>query len=283
MTNFSELLRQPLIHFLLIGGAIFALFAAIDDAPSEAMTKEIIITNQMADQLAARFERVRRRRPTARELAGLVDDLIKEEVLAREATALSLDANDTVIRRRLRQKMEFLTSSAVAALKPSDEELSSYFKANAKRYASTVKVAFEQIYLGEAPNANDINTARTSLIAGTYQPPEGAKPLLLLPATLPLSPKIAIDKVFGTGFFDKVEGLDADVWSGAVRSGYGVHLVRVKKRVPARVPPFESVRDAVQRDWLSVKAQEMAEAQYARMLARYSVKRPDLSAVEVER
>lgn len=137
--NLTELIRQPLLHFLLIGAAIFALFAALDDSPTVSSTKEIIITSELAEQLAGRFASVKRRPPTARELAGLVDDFIKEEVLVREATALSLDTNDAVIRRRLRQKMEFLTSSAVAALKPTDEQLATYFKANSKRYTSALR------------------------------------------------------------------------------------------------------------------------------------------------
>lgn len=278
-----QLLRQPLVHFLLIGVVIFGFFAAVDETPSVSSVREIVVTKDMVEQLAARFKSVHRRRPTSQELSGLVDNLIKEEVLVREATALSLDRNDTVIRRRLRQKMEFLTSSAVAALKPTDDQLRAYFKANAKQYTAPARIAFEQVYLGEAPAKDVIDQARSALKSGNYTPPDGVKKLLLLPASVPLSSQMAVDKVFGREFFKRLGDIDVGNWSKPVQSGYGIHLVRISKRVPASVIPFDAVRGGVQRDWLSAKAKEMAEGQYARMLARYQVNRPDLSAIKVYR
>ena len=280
MARLSALFRQPLVHFLLIGAAIFGVFAALDDSsPSAPSLQEIVVTTEKAEQLAAQFQSVWRKPPTGQELNSLVDDFIREEVLVREATALSLDLNDVVIRRRLRQKMEFLTDSAAAALKPSDEQLRAYFDANAERYSSDARIAFDQIFVGEAPSVEKIEQVRNVLTPETDHTLVGAR--TLLPPSLPMSPESSVDGTFGRGFFDQLTEIEAGAWSNPVRSGYGIHIVRITERSDARILDFESVRDAVLRDWTKDKASGIAEAYYARMLERYSVSRPDLSSIGV--
>ena len=279
MTRLANLFRQPLLHFLLIGAAIFAVYAVLDESPAATATGEIVVTSAKAEQLAAGFQSVWRRPPTAEELDRLVDDHIREEVLVREATALSLDRNDAVIRRRLRQKMEFLTDSAAGALKPSDDELRDHMEANAERYTSSAKIAFEQVFVGENPGGAEIDAARSALEEGTD--PAGVGARTLLPASLPMSVRTVVDGTFGRGFFDAVADLETGAWRGPVRSGYGMHLVRVAQRAEGERLPFETVREAVLRDWTKAKAGEIADAHYQRMRARYVITRPDLSSVTV--
>jgi hypothetical protein len=279
MARLFALFRQPLVHFLLIGAAIFGVFAALDDSSSAPSLQEIVVTTEKAEQLAAQFQSVWRRPPTGQELNSLVDDFIREEVLVREATALSLDLNDAVIRRRLRQKMEFLTDSAAGALKPSDEQLRAYFDANAERYSSDARIAFDQIFVGEAPSVEEIEQVRNVLTPEADHTLVGAR--TLLPPSLPMSLRSSVDGTFGRGFFDQLTEIEAGAWSNPVRSGYGIHIVRITERSDARILDFESVRDAVLRDWTKDKASEIAEAYYARMLERYSVSRPDISSIGV--
>ena len=217
MVRLSALFRQPLVHFLLIGAAIFGLFAALDDSPSAPSLQEIVVTTEKAEQLAAQFQSVWRRPPTGQELNSLVDDFIREEVLVREATALSLDLNDAVIRRRLRQKMEFLTDSAAGALKPADDELRSYFDANSGRYSSGTRVAFDQVFVGDAPGAEEIEQVRIALKTEADHTLIGAR--TLLPPSLPMAPRSSVDGTFGRGFFDQLTEVETGVWSGPVRSG----------------------------------------------------------------
>ena len=160
------ILRQPLVHFLLIGFAIFGLFAVVNERDVTPTIQEIVVTKDLVSQLAARFEKVWRRQPNKEELDRLIDNHIREEILVREAAALSLDRNDTVIRRRLAQKMDFLTQSAAGAIEPTDEELKAYFDANREKYASKAAVAFDQVFIGTNPDATRSEQLRLDLAGG---------------------------------------------------------------------------------------------------------------------
>ncbi len=158
MKLLMRLLREPLLHVLAIGGLIFLLFAAVDDT-GEAPADVIVITPERIDQLAAGFSSVWKRMPTDDELNALIDEEVREEVYYRGALALGLDRNDTIVRRRMRQKMEFLMDTGAYLLEPSAGKLEAYFAANEQTYRRGPRLAFEQVYLGETPGAETITRA----------------------------------------------------------------------------------------------------------------------------
>jgi hypothetical protein len=264
MRLIARLLREPLLHFLAIGGLIFLLFGALAE-PRPGPTDTIVVGPERIEQLATGFQAVWRRPPTDDELRAMIDDFVREEVYYRQALALGLDRNDTVVRRRLRQKMEFLTDSAADLLEPAAGELEAYFAANEQTYRRGPRLALDQIYLGETPAPDTITR---SLIALRSDPVAGTSALgerTLLPARLDLSPPNAIDGVFGQGFFERLAELPPGMWAGPVASSYGVHLVRIVDSLPASTPPLEDMRDAVLRDWKAAKAMEIRELHYARL------------------
>jgi hypothetical protein len=269
----KRLIHEPLVHFLAIGALLFVLYAALNDAPPAAGSEAIIVTQQKVDQLAAGFEAVWRRPPTADETQGLVDNFVREEILVREAVALGLDRDDTVIRRRLRQKMEFLTDSAAAMIEPNEKDLRDHYAANVERFRAPAQVGFEQVFLGETVTEAEVETAKAAILAGSDPGDVGAR--TLLPFDVPVSVNTAIDGTFGKGFFEQVAELDPGKWIGPVRSGFGIHLVRVTKRIDAREPPLETIREAVLRDWSRKRAEEIGEKQFERLLSRYQVTYPD--------
>ena len=270
MTLIQRLLREPLLHFLVIGGLIFLVFAAVDDTP-DAPTDVIVVTPERIDRLAAGYNSVWKRMPTDDELDALIGEFVREEVYYREALALGLDTNDTVVRRRLRQKMEFLTDSGAQLLEPSAGELEAYFAANEGTYRRGPRLAFEQIYLGETPGVDAITRALSALQSDPAADPSALGERTLLPAQLGLSPPNAIDGVFGQGFFELLVEIPTGVWTGPVASAYGLHLVRILDSPPARTPPLEEVRSAVLRDWKAAKAKEIRELHYNRLRARFVV------------
>ena len=154
--------REPLLHFFAIGGLIFLLFVVVDDK-GEAPADVIVVTPEQIDQLATRFKSVWKRMPTDDELDTLIDENIREEVYYREALALGLDRDDAVVRRRLRQKMEFLTDTGADLLKPAAGELEAYYAANELTFRRGPRLAFEQIYLGEAPGSESITRSLNAL------------------------------------------------------------------------------------------------------------------------
>ncbi len=275
------LLREPLFHFIAIGGLIFALFAAVDDM-GETPADVIVITPERIDQLAARFSSVWMRMPTNAELDALIDEEVREEVYYRGALALGLDRNDTIVRRRMRQKMEFLLDTGAFLQEPAAGELEAYFAANREVYRTKPRLAFEQSYLGEAPTAEAISRSLGALRADPPADPAMLGERSLLPPQLRLSPLTAIDGVFGKGFFDLVAELPPGEWAGPVASAYGAHLVRILDTLPARTPPLEEIRDAVLKNWRQAKAQEIREQDYTERRKHYivEIRRGDASPAE---
>ncbi len=266
----QRLLREPLLHFVAIGGLIFLLFAAID-APREAPADTIVVTPAGIDRLAAGFGSVWKRMPTDDELDALIEEHVREEVYYRAALALGLDRNDTIVRRRLRQKMAFLADTGADLLEPAAGELEAHLAANEQTYRRGPRLAFEQIYLGETPGQETIARSLSALRSDPVTGPSALGEPTLLPAQLGLSPPNAIYGVFGKGFFESLAERPPGVWAGPVVSANGAHLVRILDSLPARTPPLEEVRDAVLRDWKAAKAQELRELHYNRLRARFVV------------
>jgi len=255
---------------MVIGGLAFLLFVAVSE-PRPAPLDTIVIEPERVEQLAQGFQAVWRRPPTDDEMRAMVDDFIREEVYSREALTLGLDRDDTVIRRRLRQKMEFLTDTGVDLLSPIPGELEAYLAANAQAFRREPRLAFEQIYLGETPDPGVINASLGALQSDPAADSSALGERTVLPAQLSLSLPVAVDGVFGEGFFDRLADLPAGEWAGPVQSAYGAHLVRVVDSALARMPALEEVRDDVLRDWKAGKALELRERLFARLRERYVV------------
>ncbi|MEE9253949.1 MAG: peptidylprolyl isomerase [Pseudomonadales bacterium] len=265
-----RLLREPLVHFAAIGGLIFAVFAALNDA-SGPPADVIVITPERIDQIAAEYESVWRRKPTENELDALIEEEIREEVYYREAVALGLDRNDALVRRRMRLKMEFLMDSTANALDPVAGELEAYFATNQELYQLEPRLAFEQIYFGENPSPEIIAGSLNVLQSDPATDPLTLGERTLLPAQLGLSSTDVVFGVFGKGFFEKLVYFPAGVWVGPVVSTFGVHLVRILDSLPTRTPRLEEVRREVLRDWKMAKANEIHDRDYAERRARFVI------------
>jgi len=270
MKLLQRLLREPLLHFLAIGGLIFLLFVAVNDS-REVPADVIVITPERIDQLAAGFNSVWKRMPTDDQLDALIDEHVREEVYYREALALGLDRNDTIVRRRMRQKMEFLLDTGAYLQEPTVGELEAYFAVREEIYRSEPRLAFEQFYLGEAPAAGTMTRALSALRSDPAAGVSAFRVPSLLPAQLGLSPPNAVDGVFGNNFFDRIAELPPGEWAGPLVSAFGVHLVRILDHQPARTPPLEKIRDAVLKNWQEAKAREIRENDYAARRQHYVV------------
>jgi hypothetical protein len=252
------------------------------DEPGETPADVIVIAPERIEQLAASFSAVWKRVPTDDELDSLIDEEVRAEVYYREALALGLDLNDAIVRRRMRQKMEFLLDTGAYLQEPAEGELEAYFAANEDFYRSGLRLAFEQVYLGEAPAAETVFLSLNELRSGPSIDPATVGERSLLPARLGLSPPTAVDSVFGQGFFDLIAELSPGQWAGPVVSAYGVHMVRIFDALPARTPPLEEISDAVLKNWREAKAQDIREQDYAERRKHFivEIRRSDVSATE---
>lgn len=268
-------LAEPLVHFLAIGIAIFAVHGWVS-GPGEAPRGEIRITRGQIAALAESFARTWQRPPSASELEGLIEDRIREEVYAREALALGLGEDDTVIRRRLRQKMEFVAEDLAPRAEPTEQELAAHLAAHAESFREPARFDFRQVYLSPAKRGDDLarDAARAleqlrSLTARADASTLGDASLLEFAYEGVTSRELA--SLFGEAFAEQLSGLSLGQWHGPIASGYGLHLVRVDARRAGRVPALSEAREAVRRDVEAERRAEANEKLYLEMRARYAV------------
>ncbi len=269
--SLKTLIREPLLHFVLIGAALFVLFEPADDGSPVATDKQIVVSAGRIEQLTNIFSRTWQRPPTDQELEGLIDDFVLEEIYYRQAIAMGIDRDDTVIRRRLRQKLEFLTDDVAAASVPSEEELSAFLAANAESFQRDASYSFRQVYISPDQPGDDFDRRIAELLAGLragdVEPGDGG----LVPASLDGMPARAVDASFGAGFAAKLDELPIGQWQGPIESGLGLHLVRLESRVEGTLPALDDIRQIVEREWANEKRLETRRAINESLLAEYDV------------
>lgn len=282
----KKILCEPLLHFLLLGAAIFVAYSLVSKRTGEAPGKIVISQGQIAS-IVVGFTRTWQRPPTSEELEGLVRDRVREEVYCREALALGLDKDDIIIRRRLRQKMEFVTDDVVAQAQPTDDELSAYLQAHPDPFRLQRQFTFSQVCLNPEKHGENLARDTAQLLARLNQ--AGGKAdvsalgdSFLLEHTLAAAPSSEVAKQFGEKFAAKLDELAPGQWQGPVESGYGVHLVFVSERTEGRLPALAEVRDAVRREWANARRLEANEKLYEAMLKRYvvTIERPQVEEEE---
>ena len=273
MDRLRTILREPLLHFVVLGAGLFGLFGVVA-APSEEQPGQIVVSAAKVENLAQLFEQSWRRPPTPAELDGLIEDHIKEEILYREALALGLDDDDIVIRRRLRQKMEFISEDMALRTEPSEDELRAVLTEQADRFREPPRLSFSQVYLSPDRRGGDVERDARRLLsalrAGSADPAAAGDPFLLEREYRLLAPR-EIEGLFGQGFAAEVFGLSPGGWSGPIESGYGLHLVAVHEITPSRLPDLDEVRDAVTLEWRAARVAEANSAFYEGLRARYEV------------
>jgi len=275
MPSLRRVLREPLLHFVAIGAALFVAYGLI---PGERATPgEIVVTRGKVEQLATGFAKLWQRPPTERELKGLIDDWVREEIAVREATAMGLDRDDTVVRRRLRQKLEFLSDDDAAQATPSKEELTAYLAANPNKFRAEPRHSFRHVYINPERHSTNLQARLDSVRdALTRLNPDGdsaslGDPSLLEPQFEGLASREVANQ-FGPQFAAALENLAPGRWEGPIPSGYGLHFVRVEGRTDGRLPDLAEVGDAVRREWANARRVDALDALYAGLLKRYTVK-----------
>lgn len=272
-TRVRRLLREPLVHFVLLGTLLFGGWAALGGGGAPGAGERIVVTRGRIATLAELFERTWQRPPTPGELQGLVDDWVREEIAYREALAMGLDRDDTIIRRRLRQKLEFVVGDLSPPAPPTDEVLDAFLTAHANDYRQDARVTFEHVFV-----SRDRHGERAAAVARDVleQLDQGAAPATLgdpldLPRRFERISAGDLARSFGQPFAAAVVGATVGGWRGPVVSGFGLHLVRIEAIEPAAMPTLAEVRDQVARDWAAALRRETSEAFYERLERRYQI------------
>jgi len=269
-------LREPLLHFLLLGAGLFLLYQWVRGGETDA-PREIVVTEARVGALAENFAKTWMRPPVPQELRGLVDDYVKEEVFYREAVGIGLDRDDTVIRRRLRQKMEFVSEDVAESRQPTEVELQQFLDAHADKFVSAPTLTFQQVFVSTDRRGDAARPAAERLLAelqagkGPADPAQAGDPTILPPSMQQATPQ-EIANTFGEAFATDVEAAPVGQWMGPVESAYGLHLIRVEAATPSTKPTLAEIRPAVLREWQSVQRQQVNDAFYQSLRSKYEVR-----------
>jgi hypothetical protein len=267
--------REPLLHFVALGALLFAIYASVHRG-EDASPDKIVVTRTQLQHLATGFSLTWRRPPNAEELQGLVNDYIREEVYYREAVAMGLERDDSVVRRRLQQKMEFVSQDVVSVAEPTDQDLRAFLAAHREAFQGEERLTFEQIYFDPQRHKGSLDAdARAVLVKSrSAQASEDISALgdpFLLADRFESIPMGEVTKLFGEKFAAGIRVVSPGEWSGPVASGYGIHLVRVTAHDAGAAPAFEHIRDQVKREWFDAQRQKTNEDFYQKMLSRYTI------------
>jgi len=262
------LFREPLLHFLVGGAMLFVVYALVS-GPGDLPRDRIVINEARVSSLVQSFERTWMRPPSAEELAGLIDDYVTEEVLYREALALGLDRDDLIVRRRMRQKLEFLYEG-LAEADPDDATLRAFLTENPDRFRIPSRTTFEQVFVARGTGDAEVRAAEFAVRLRAGGDPLSTGDPTLLPQRLDEALPTQIAGSFGEPFARALDAVPVDAWT-RVESSFGLHLVRVSARVPEWAPPLEEIHRAVTHEWAAEQRAEARRRLYKKLRARYEV------------
>lgn len=267
-------LREPLLHFLLLGAALFALYRWVGG--EDAAPEKIVVSAATIERLADSWGRTWQRPPTRPELDALIEGYVREEVLYREAVAAGLDRDDTIIRRRLMQKMEFVSEDLAAQDEPDDAELSRYLEKHQETFRTPAHVSFTHVYLSAERRGDDLQRDAARILEQLRRTRVDAN-AGALGDSLALASEYQdiaadeLDRLFGEGFSTGLAALPKGEWAGPIESGYGLHLVRVSDYRPGLLPDLTAIRAQVLREWSLEQRQKQSDDFYRQLRARYSI------------
>jgi hypothetical protein len=282
-----SLLREPLVHFVLIGLVLFAVYGYMHrDRGAAESSNQIVLTMDDLRQMDVYFVSQWHRQPTPEEFRAMVEDRIREEVLYREALSMGLDKEDTIVKRRMAQKMQFLAEDVASAHEPTTEELKAWHEKNSDKFALPSRISFRHLYFSPDLRGKNAQAGAVKALEKIAGQPEDSGLAASLADQFMFQDYYAdrtteqLAKEFGPQFAAAVSKLKSGSWQGPVESGYGWHLVFVDSVIPARIPAFEEIEPDVRTAWLGEQKRKAWEQAYREMRAKYEVLLPAPSGEE---
>jgi len=277
LEKLKRLIREPLVHFLLIGSGIYGFYGIYAGGDIIENERKVTVTAGDIQALADQWTRLWRRPPTGDELGGVIRDHVRVKILHREAVAMGLDAGDTVIERRLAQKVELLAKSLITPADPTDETLKAWYAENPDSFKQPDLYSITHIFFDpdkrEDATLDDAWVALAQLKALDQALPNyndyGDR--FMLQNYYPNRSELDLRKLFGSGFVDKVTRLAPGVWHGPVLSGYGTHLVMVNEVVRRPPPAYEAVKSQIKEQWIAGQVDELSDRFIDNLIARYEI------------
>jgi len=260
-------LREPLLHFLFIGAVLFGI---------SDQSKRIVFTSADINRLVLLWEKQRQRPPSQAELQGLIEKQIREQVLYREALAMGLDKNDSIVRRRLAQKVEFISSDLAAQIEPSDKDLTDYLASHRDKFEIPGRISFVQIYLSTDKRGAGVEQDASRLLlelkkVGADVDITKFGDSFMFGQVHNQFTEYNVARLFGQVFAEKLLTLPISVWQGPILSSYGLHLLRIDNKIEASQPDLATIRDKVRTEWMNQQRLIVDKAFYKSLRQRYEI------------
>jgi len=267
-----KLIKDPLVHFLLIGAALFALAAWRGESVT-AGRERIVVTGEQVAQARSAAALLQGREPTAEELAELVEPIVRDEVMYRQALALGLDENDDEVRRRLVEKMTYLTQDLADPEPSSADQLRTFYDESPERFTIPALVSFDQVFFspGSRGDALDADAAAGLAALRAGRPPAEVGDRTPLRESYDNAPREQVAVLFGDALAEALFTTPPGDWSGPFRSDFGLHAVRLRSRSEPRLPPYDEIAVRVAEEFGAQRRQEANERAYREMRAQYEV------------
>jgi len=267
--NSRQIVREPLLHFLLIGLALFLLYAVV--SPGDSAGRTITISQGEVDQLRRQYAALWGTPPTDAQLTDLIDARVRDEILYREGMAQGLDRDDPVIKRRIRQKVEVMAEEEGSDSAPTDAVLNDYLQSHREKFVKPAVVSFDQVYFNPQGPDTPASVAAARARLNTGASAAGMGQPTMLPARVTRSDADLVVRDFGADFAAALLKLPVGQWSGPIGSGVGVHLVRLTELEQPKLPQLADVRAEVTREWENDRRVAANEASYSRARAKYDL------------
>jgi len=266
-------MHEPLLQFLAIALVLFVANQLIHGSSVQVSNERIAISQGRVQQIAESYRLLAGRLPSRAELQVLVNDFADEEIAYREAIAMGLDADDTIVRRRMRQKLEFLAEDAEASEEPTDEQLAGWLAEHAAEYRLPERISFRQVMASADVRGERMNEEAAALLSQLRSGADASRlgDPSMLPSTLPPTTQHGVAALFGEPFADALFAHAGEGWFGPLVTPLGAHLLLVLTREPARAPLLADIRGKLRSDWIEARRRDQREQFLARLRQRYSV------------
>jgi hypothetical protein len=269
----NRLLKEPLFHFLILGGLLY--LASIVSGYNDSELQRIIVTESKIKHLEVLYTKTWQRKPSHQELDYLVQEYIKGQAAYYEGLKLGLDRDDIVISRRLRQKLDFIAEENTLRPVASDEILTTYLKQYADKYQQPPVLSIRQVYFSQSSQGDDslpdINKVLTDLSGQPNLKTDELGDSNLFKPHYSQQTTTQLQYIFGEGFVSSLMNMKTGIWQGPVQSSFGLHLVYIEQKQDSRLPELVEIHDDVLADWENSQRQRSIENYYQNLLKRYPV------------
>lgn len=270
-SSIKSLMREPLLQFLAAGFGLFVIFDGLQGTADNPHQQRIDVTADEVRHIEMAWLARWQRPLSDSQLQGLIDEYVKEEILYREALRLGLDKNDTIIRRRLAQKMDFLADDVAALRDPAPGVLEHWYANKREHYAPPLLVTFHHLFFASDKWGADAQRRARSAMAGLTGKTDGEGDVFMFQKAYAEQSRDQVARVFGSMFATTLFQQASGRWVGPIESGYGWHLVWVDALARPPAPPFETVAQQVKSDWLSEQRAAAKRSSFDALKARYDI------------